>query len=134
MCIYLFSQIRTWHRNQNAHHVRTQSEERRQAKQDPLCEHQLVDAAGVTDNGVVDGAHPGPGHKQPHVGQDGSKQCPECAAEKKRAKAYRWKVLVSLIIPNIMASMDLTIIATALPTIASHFCESRQCVGPKTTC
>jgi hypothetical protein len=65
-------------------------------------------------------------HKQPDLKGHGSKQCPQCRAEEKRATIYRWKVLVSLLVPNIMASMDLTIIATALPTIASHFGELRS--------
>jgi hypothetical protein len=125
MCIYLFYQIRKWRRNRNARNVHTQSEERRQVKQDPLCEHQLADAARVNNNGVVAGTHNGLKHEQPHVRRHGPKRCSECMADKKRARVYRWKVLVSLVIPNIMASMDLTIIATALPIIASHFCESR---------
>lgn len=129
MCIYLFYQLRKWRRDHNTPQVPTQREERRQFKRKPLCEHQLADAPRVNDDGVVSGTSPGFDHKQPKVEEHGSKQCPECRAEKKRAKIYRWKVLVSLLIPNIMASMDLTIIATALPTIASHFCELRRYVS-----
>lgn len=123
MCIYLFFQIRKWRRNRNALNVHTQRDELRQTKKDPLCEHQLANASKANDTGVLDCKGPGLEHQQGPVEQRASDQCPECIAMKKRARAYRWKLIVSLVIPNIMASMDLTIIATALPTIASHFCK-----------
>jgi hypothetical protein len=123
MCIYLFYQIRKTRRNRKARKEHTQPAERVQAKQESLCEHQLADAAQDSDNGVFKSTMPGLEHQQRPVEQRGSTHCPECIAEKKRAKIYRWKVLVSLVMANIMAAMDLTIIATALPTIASHFCK-----------
>jgi hypothetical protein len=117
MCIYIFHQLRKWGRNRKAPEVPPKSEERRKAKQRPLCEHQLADATRTNSDGVSGS------HKQPDTKEHGSEQCSICRAEQRRATIYRWKVLVSLLVPNIMASMDLTIIATALPTIASHFCE-----------
>jgi hypothetical protein len=129
MCIYLFYQLRKWRRNHNAPRVPAGREQRRNTKQRPLCEHQLADAARVKDDGALSGTSPGLDHRQANVEERGSEPCPECTAEKKRAKMYRWKVILSLLIPNIMASMDLTIIATALPTIASHFCKRRQHVS-----
>jgi hypothetical protein len=116
MCIYLFYQIRKARRNRRARE-HTQPAERVQAKQESLCEHQLADAAKGSDDGTM----PSLEHQQR---QRGSRHCPECIAEKKRAKVYRWKILLSLVLANAMAAMDLTIIATALPTIASHFCKS----------
>lgn len=129
MCIYLFYRLRKWRRNHNAPRVPAEREQRRNIKQRPLCEHQLADAARVKDDGAISGTSPGLDHTQPNVEERGSEPCPECTAAKKRAKIYRWKVILSLLIPNIMASMDLTIIATALPTIASHFCKLRQHVS-----
>lgn len=49
------------------------------------------------------------------------KKCPQCAAEKRAARKYRWKLLFCLLPAFFVASLDLTIIATALPEIASHF-------------
>lgn len=125
MCIYLVYRIRKWHTGDNARTLHTPEEESPQVKQDPLCEHQLAHGTEGSNEGMVGGdIQPNPGHKQPPpMEQAGSKHCPACTAEKKSARVYRWKVIVSLLIPNIMASMDLTIVATALPTIASHFCQ-----------
>jgi hypothetical protein len=130
MCIYLFYQIRKARRNRRAReeHSTTQPAERvqaKQTKQKALCEHQLANAAKATDDGVLNSTIPSSlEDQQRRVEQRGSTHCQECIAEKKRARIYRWKVLLSLVLVNIMASMDLTIIATALPTIASHFCKS----------
>ena len=129
MCIYLFYQIRKTRRNRRAReeHSSTQPAEcvqAKQTKQKSLCEHQLANAAKGTDDGVLNSTTPGLEDQQKRVEQRDSTHCPECIAEKKRARIYRSKILLSLVMVNIMASMDLTIIATALPTIASHFCKS----------
>ena len=135
MCIYLFYKIRKTRRNRKAREEHTQPAERVQAKQESLCEHQLADAAKGSDDGVLNSTMPGLEHQQRPVEQRGSTHCPECIAEKKRAQIYRWKVLVSLAMVNIMGSMDLTIIATALPTIASHFCKFWYITcKPRTSC
>ena len=122
MCIYLFYQLRKRRRSRRARQGQTQPDEIRQTKQDPPCEHQLADAAKIND-GFLNSGTPSGEQEQVAVQQRGSKHCPECKAEKKRAAIYRWKVTLALVVPNIMGSMDLTIIATALPTIASHFCK-----------
>jgi hypothetical protein len=125
MCIYLFYQIRKTRRNRKAREEHsTQPAERVQAKQESPCEHQLADAVKGSGDGVLNNTILGLEHQQRPVEQRGSTHCPECIAEKKRARIYRLKILVSLVMANIMAAMDLTIIATALPTIASHFCKS----------
>jgi hypothetical protein len=123
MCIYLFYRIRKARRNRREREEHNQPVERVQAKQESPCEHQLADAAKGSDDGVLNSTVPAVKHRQRRVEQRGSRHCPECIAEKKRARIYRWKVLLSLVLANMMASMDLTIIATALPTIASHFCK-----------
>jgi hypothetical protein len=48
-------------------------------------------------------------------------QIEERRAEKAAKRKYRWKILVALLLPNFVASLDLTIIATAAPTISSYF-------------
>ncbi|EXJ58460.1 hypothetical protein A1O7_05885 [Cladophialophora yegresii CBS 114405] len=52
--------------------------------------------------------------------------CPQCAQEKTKARKYRWKLLLCLTPAFFVASLDLTIVATALPQIASHFDKFNQ--------
>ena len=55
-----------------------------------------------------------------------SKKCLECVQDKSRARKYRWRLLLGLTPAFFVASLDLTIIATALPEIASHFDRFNQ--------
>ncbi|KAL4926682.1 putative MFS multidrug transporter [Aspergillus undulatus] len=48
---------------------------------------------------------------------------PEAEAEKRRRRTYRWKLIGALFMPYLLATLDLTIVATAVPFIASHFNE-----------
>lgn len=48
-------------------------------------------------------------------------KCEICAAEKSAARRYRWKLLLLLLPGFFTSSLDLTVVATALPFIASHF-------------
>ena len=46
---------------------------------------------------------------------------PEEAAEKRRRRVYRWKIIIGLFSPFCLQSLDTTIIASALPYIAQDF-------------
>ncbi|KAF3940875.1 hypothetical protein ABW19_dt0209392 [Dactylella cylindrospora] len=48
-------------------------------------------------------------------------KCGVCEEDKKKRRRYRWKLILTLLLPNFMNSLDLTIIATAVPFIASDF-------------
>ncbi|KAK6516129.1 hypothetical protein TWF506_006039 [Arthrobotrys conoides] len=48
-------------------------------------------------------------------------ECEICKEEAKRRRKYRWKLILTLLLPSFMNSLDLTIIATAVPLIASDF-------------
>jgi hypothetical protein len=48
-------------------------------------------------------------------------KCQICVAEKSAARRYRWKLLLLLLPGFFVSSLDLTVVATALPAIASHF-------------
>ncbi len=101
----------------------------------PLCEHQLATANGTNpleEEAALHEKAPEPHYRQIPDEKRGPKNCPECIAEKKRDKKYKWKLILALLIPNMMASMDLTITASALPIIASHF--SRFYINQETHC
>lgn len=51
-------------------------------------------------------------------------KCTQCKEEKSAVRKYRWKLLFCLLPAFFDASLDLTIVATALPEIASHFSQS----------
>ena len=50
----------------------------------------------------------------------------ELKAVKSRRRKYRWKLIAGLVLPFFLASVDLTIVASALPFIASYFGEIGQ--------
>lgn len=45
----------------------------------------------------------------------------EINAENRRRRIYRWKLVIALFPCQFLAAVDLTIVSTALTTIASHF-------------
>ncbi|OAX79319.1 hypothetical protein ACJ72_06365 [Emergomyces africanus] len=47
--------------------------------------------------------------------------CLKCKKDKHDARVYRSKLIAGLIFPYFLASIDLTIVASAMPFIASHF-------------
>ena len=54
-------------------------------------------------------------------------QQPAERAETTRRRKYRWKLIAGLILPNFLASIELTVLAAALPFIASFFGASKPC-------
>lgn len=50
--------------------------------------------------------------------------CPECRDAKRAARKYRWRIVSGLFVPFLIQSLDSTIIAGALPFIASDFSKS----------
>ncbi|KAA8643501.1 putative MFS multidrug transporter [Aspergillus tanneri] len=52
--------------------------------------------------------------------QSGEK-CQVCKEERRRERVYSWKLIGGLCLPFTLATLDLTIVATAVPSIASHF-------------
>ncbi|KAI1980619.1 hypothetical protein LOZ53_002930 [Ophidiomyces ophidiicola] len=53
--------------------------------------------------------------------QENRDPCLQCKKEKHDKRVYRWKLIGGLLLPYFLASVDLTIVAAALPFIASHF-------------
>ncbi|KAK6535843.1 hypothetical protein TWF281_000093 [Arthrobotrys megalospora] len=56
-----------------------------------------------------------------HVAEPALPVCEICKEATSRRRKYRWKLILTLLIPSFMNSLDLTIIATAVPLIASDF-------------
>lgn len=52
---------------------------------------------------------------------DNSSPCAECKEAKRAARIYRWRIISGLFVPFLVQSLDVTIIAGALPFIASDF-------------
>ncbi|OJD22865.1 hypothetical protein ACJ73_05785 [Blastomyces percursus] len=52
--------------------------------------------------------------------------CEKCKKEKRDARVYRSKLIAGLVFPYFLASVDLTIVASSIPFIASHFTGPTQ--------
>lgn len=72
-------------------------------------EHDPADAALLSDR------YPAPEQIQPNG------PCQKCKEEKHDARVYRSKLIAGLVFPYFLASVDLTIVASAMPFIASYF-------------
>lgn len=60
---------------------------------------------------------------------DGSQDCGSCAPCRKAKhdrRMYRTRMLLATVLPFLLASLDLTVVATALPFIARHFGKTNQ--------
>ncbi|CAH0022055.1 unnamed protein product, partial [Clonostachys rhizophaga] len=57
--------------------------------------------------------------------RESSEPCPQCQAASQYQK-YRWKIILGLVFPFALQALDSTIIASALPWIASDFGEVSQ--------
>ncbi|OBT96626.1 hypothetical protein VE01_05293 [Pseudogymnoascus verrucosus] len=57
---------------------------------------------------------------------DNSSPCAECKEAKRAARIYRWRIISGLFVPFLVQSLDVTIIAGALPFIASDFNQLAQ--------
>jgi hypothetical protein len=90
------------------------------------CIHQrntsLASDAGLVPEGneLDDFAHDGAG-KNPQVTHGTTSVCRICRVEKKEMKHYRRRLMLGLFFPFLVQSLDVTIIAGALPFIASDF-------------
>ncbi|KAH7321055.1 major facilitator superfamily domain-containing protein [Stachybotrys elegans] len=61
-----------------------------------------------------------------HRDEPSSAPCADCQAEAKASSRYRWKLILGLALPFSLQALDSTIIASALPWIASDFGEISQ--------
>ncbi|KAK2799138.1 hypothetical protein FQN51_007106 [Onygenales sp. PD_10] len=94
------------HQLQLQHHI-TNAPEESQGQHDPAAQSLMSSPYAVS--------HLAPEQNLP------SSPCPQCKQEKHDQRVYRWKLIAGLIFPHFLASVDLTIVASALPFIASDF-------------
>lgn len=76
-------------------------------------------AGNVVSPAATKGAEAGTKTEKPEA-------TPEEKAEQRRKRAYRWKIVIGLFAPFTLQSLDTTIIASALPFIASDFSKHLQ--------
>jgi hypothetical protein len=81
------------------------------------CEHQRNPEAGLY-LGDMNDAGKGKGHHE----ETGT--CAICALEQKAMKNYRRRLIVGLALPFTIQSLDTTVVAGAITTIASDFSQS----------
>lgn len=101
-------------------------------KQPDLCEHQRAAKNTTAAVAAFDSIEP-PSRSFSSAHQTGrltignledradNTPCPICKEENSRMRIYRWKIVSGLCLPFIVQSLDTTIIAGALPFIASDF-------------
>jgi hypothetical protein len=98
-----------------------------QRQSPPQDSEQTTDAAEEpmqSDKPVTITTSPEQAEQAEQVEVDLSGECERCKKEKHDARVYRWKLIGGLLLPAFLASVDLTVVATALPFIASHFSKS----------
>jgi hypothetical protein len=67
---------------------------------------------------------------KPQAAAGGMGPCQQCKQEKRAARTYRWKLIAGLFLPFTVQALDTTIVAGALPFIASDFRMS-WCLVPQ---
>lgn len=109
-------------------------------KEKKLCSHRLGSQSQTSTSPLLSkkskqtNIHPETGSLEPQQAEaleladlnqqsqiQASGPCELCKKEKHDARIYRWKLIAGLLLPYFLASVDLTIVAAALPFIASHF-------------
>ncbi|KKY15756.1 putative mfs multidrug transporter [Phaeomoniella chlamydospora] len=58
---------------------------------------------------------------EPHGEDEECSQCGLCKQKKEKRRIYRWKLIIGLMPPFLLASLDVTVVASSLSFIASHF-------------
>ncbi|KAF7953768.1 uncharacterized protein EAE97_001167 [Botrytis byssoidea] len=66
------------------------------------------------------------GTSEPQAGTSYAEPCSLCIQEKKASRRYRWRLTAGLMLPYMVQALDITIIAGALPFIASDFNQLSQ--------
>lgn len=80
------------------------------------------DGSQISESAMELTAYPdGPSEIHAKTNMDDTSPCEECQETKRAARIYRWRVISGLFVPFLIQSLDVTIIAGALPFIASDF-------------
>jgi len=95
--------------------------EKNKSKSPEPCHHQWTEGMDLPLNDRGDHAKAGNAQPPQQLAQLNNLECELCKSEKHRARIYRWKLIFGLLFPYMLSSLDLTVVATALPFIASHF-------------
>lgn len=101
----------------------------KKAAHDITCESHLTPEFHSTESGKSERhdtlprevAHHADAGLETPTGPESTEESRRHNAEARRMRAYRWRMILGLILPNFLAAIDLTIVAPAIPTISSHF-------------
>jgi hypothetical protein len=72
----------------------------------------------------VDGIRHSTATAESHVEAFNAEEAARHKEEDRRRKIRQWKLMLGLALPNFLASVDVTIVAPAIPLISSHFSKS----------
>jgi hypothetical protein len=72
----------------------------------------------------VDGTRHSTTQAQSHVEAFNAEEAARHKEEDRRRNIRQWKLMLGLALPNFLASVDVTIVAPAIPLISSHFSKS----------
>lgn len=100
--------------------------EQRQRRTSPSEENEGRPPTGVVSTPFANDMRPGPTTEQKNPSNS-----PEDVAETKRRRIYRRKIILGLAAPFALQALDTTIIASALPFIATDF---RMCLVSTLCC
>ncbi|KAJ9132255.1 MFS general substrate transporter [Pleurostoma richardsiae] len=93
----------------------------------PACAHQAQTSGLVVPRTSASWTREAPNAlTQPQIQISPNGKCLECKDERRAARVYRWKIILGLVFPFALQNLDVTIIASALPWIASDFGEVSQ--------
>lgn len=102
-----------------------QAKQTKQGKPIKLCDHQrevTIDSYSGMPTEMSDfSTTPKPVENEPKDPSSAIGPCVVCKAEKRAARIYRWKLIAGLFFPFTVQALDTTIVAGALPFIASDF-------------
>jgi hypothetical protein len=113
--------------NFNKTRTRPRSKSGGEKKPKPLCQHRLqLSQSAPADDASSNERTSLKTEDQSILPQSASQDgpCHLCQQQRRHDRIYRWKLICGLTLPFILSTLDLTIVATAVPTIASHFSTS----------
>ncbi|KAF7128207.1 hypothetical protein CNMCM5793_002749 [Aspergillus hiratsukae] len=104
---------------------KTRTRSKSSGEKKPLCQHRLQSSQSAPADDASSNERTSlkteDQHILPQSAPEDDGPCHLCQQQRRHDSIYRWKLICGLTLPYILSTLDLTIVATAVPTIASHF-------------